>query len=463
MLLTLSILLLIAALGSALSYRRDVLHPGFWTNIGFIGYAAGGLYYVAYGYDGASFLNLADFKDQDRSWWFDFSIVIVWVGYLACNAGFWLGNTCFRVRRLDPAVAVARMVPSPAFVRTMAKYSAIFLIIIGTVYWLYVAQRLSGSVLGLFRNVAAYRYLVADAGLTILPYHLAYVGIQIWMLSWLGEKRGRSIGLFFIPLGVVIILTTGRISLAGGFGLSALLAYIMSVRGCVRIGVLSKILIALVPFSLIFYFYRQMTSYVYIGKEQNFALLESSDYSSGNYIISYKYDYILTSIFGGGNIPDLQQIILIIKGMQDSVLSLAWGATYVDWISNLFSQNSIQSVGYRILNAYFPDKVGGPTPGMIGEAILNFGYFGFLALFILCFVMTMIYTSSFNSKSYIVKLLYCKFIVGTWALFIKVDSSLFLGYIWVAFPLLIAWFVLYITYGLFKKMERRGGVQGGLS
>lgn len=463
MLFTLSILLLIAALWTALGYRRDVLHPGFWTNIGFIGYAAGGLYYVAYGYDGASFLNLADFKDEERAWWFDFAIVIVWAGYLTCNAGFWVANACFQVRRLDPVVAAARMMPPPAAVRTMAKYAAIFLIIAGTGYWLYVAQRLSGGVFGLFQNVAVYRYLVADASLTILPYHLAYAGIQMWMLAWLGEKRGRAMGLFFIPLGVVMILTTGRISLAGGFGLSALLAYFMIVRGGVTISLISRLFFAIIPLSVAFYFYRQMTSYVYIGKEQNFALLENSDYAFGDYVISYKYDYILTNIFGGGNIPDLQQIILIVKGMRDGVLSLAWGGTYIDWISNALSRNSIQSVGYRILNAYFPDKIGGPTPGMIGEAILNFGYFWFIIIFIFCFIMTMIYVSSFVSRSYIIKILYCKFLIGIWALFIKVDSSLLLGYIWSAFPLLIAWVFLYVIYDLFMKVERRGGVRGALS
>lgn len=112
-----------------------------------------------------------------------------------------------------------------------------------------------------------------------------------------------------------------------------------------------------------------------------------------------RFNYILRALVGGGNLPDLQQLILIVNGLIEGRLQLTYGATFFDWIINLArsriggADELPPSVGYRILHAYFPGKNGGPTPGIIGEVILNFGFLAPIALFGIGYGMTRIYAA----------------------------------------------------------------------
>ena len=121
---------------------------------------------------------------------------------------------------------------------------------------------------------------------------------------------------------------------------------------------------------------------------------------------------------------------------------MTYGSTYFDWLLNFISVGDTQSVGYRILNAYFPEKVGGPTPGATGEALLNFGPFFPVALMFFGYFMVKYQRYAKKSTSVLVKFIYLKTLLHFWALFIKVDSSLLLGLAWQIVPITIIWVVI---------------------
>ncbi|MDR7028997.1 hypothetical protein [Rhizobium rosettiformans] len=461
MLLFLSLILLLAALYGGYRHRENILHPAFWTSLGFLGYSIGGIYYFAFGYENANFLNLAGIDLSDRGEWFLIAMTTVLCGFFVCSLGFHFGDR-YAQRYLEPGSVniVGRSFPS--MLHIWGGLAAIVLTILGVLYWVYFARQIAGGVISMFQNVAAYRYLAADAGMSAIPFHLAYGGALLWMLICLDTKRNHPVALIFLPVGAVMILSTGRIALANGFAFSGIIAYYFALKGCVNWKVFAGALFLLLPFNVVFYFFRVYTSYAYIGKAEEFVLLEVGrdvDVETASALF-YKFKYVLKALIGGGNVPDLQQIILIFHGLFEGRLHLEFGSTYFDWLRNLSGvrigapNEGVQSVGYRILAAYFPQKTGGPTPGMMGEAILNFGFLAPLAIFAFCFLMAIVFARASRSQSLLVKLLYCQFLIGIWALFLKVDSSLLLGYLWAAGPISLCWFGLHVLARLRERMLR---------
>lgn len=447
-LLVASILLIALCLASAFLYRNDILHPAFWANAVLSGYGVGGVFYHVYGVDRATFLNLAHF-DQSRAPWLVAAIGLVFLGWLSANFGFTAANRHGGFRHL-PKGGVLAAVDSGSK-RTFICFAAASMVL-GFVYWLYFASAVAGSVAGLFINVAAVPYLVAKVGITSLPIHFFYAGALLWLASYIPQASKAWVGLIFLPLGMLVILSFGRISAANAFALSGLLSFLFVVRGKVKWPIAVAALGVLMPLNIAFYFFRIYSSYRYIGRPDDFPLMQdiptsldipTQDAPAGSPVgfgIYQRITYILENLIGGGNVPDLQQIVLIVSGLFDGRLGLTFGSTYFDWLRNLLnarigvSGEEIHSVGYRILNAYFPDKIGGPTPGMIGEAILNFGPLFFVLVAALCYLVARVYLTISESSSVFAKILYCIFLLNFWALFIKVDSSLVLDLIWAIGP-----------------------------
>lgn len=270
MLYFLSTVILLLGAAGAFSYRRDILHPGFWTNLGFIGYAVGGYYFAVFGFDQALFLNLAGIG-EDRDGWIVASLLIVLAGFLACNIGFAAGNRLFAVDRRNPSRFSLPAAGLPRRIVRLTRLCALLLIAIGSAYWLYMAHVAAGGVLNMFRNVAAYRYLVADAGISALPLRFAYAGIELWMLAWLSGARRPTLSLLFLPPGLVVSLSSGRISASVVFVFAALLAYAISRQGPVRARMFVRAFLLFAPLAVVFYFYRQYSSYAYIDKPDAFA------------------------------------------------------------------------------------------------------------------------------------------------------------------------------------------------
>lgn len=304
-------------------------------------------------------------------------------------------------------------------------------------------------------QVGAYPHIVAASGLSSLPFHLIYGGALLWLLTCLQGKQQVWVGLLFIPVSAFVILSTGRIASANAYLFSALLFFVYATRGRAGWKIFGAALAALLPINVAYYFFREYTSYAYVGRVNDFPLLADGPVDDAIQAVPdavgtlfphmERLNYVLRALVGGGNVPDLQQLVLIVNGLFEGRLHLAYGATFFDWIVNLArsriggAEELPLSVGYRILHAYFPEKNGGPTPGIIGEVILNFGLFAPVALFGIGYGMTRIYAVIQKSKSPLLQLLYCIFVVSIWALLLKVDSSLLDGYFWMAAPISLCW------------------------
>lgn len=430
--LSISFVVICLSLYFIAGYRKDVMHPGVWTNLAFLAYAASGLYFVFFGFDRAFFLEEANISDDDVYQYLNISMIYVLISFIFCNIGFFSSDVIWRTR----GVIREEGEIFPNIKHIIFAFIGGILVIVGGFSWIYISLQMAGGVVSLFRNVAAFRYLAEDSGVSTLPYHLAYAGIMMWMIAFLSRRNGKIIGLLFVPLGVIMILSTGRITQAGVFGLSSLLAYFVSKNGIVRLKSLILILFPFMTSLISYFFYRQFTSYRFSGKEDGFSISGSGNYV--NYIYSV-FDNILYNIFGKGNALDLQQISLILNGLDANLIEYKYGLTYFDWVFTLFDRNNVISVGIRVKEAFFPDMVGAPVPGMIGEAIMNFGYMFPVVLFIFCISSSCLYYVYLSSRSVLVKVLYCKFIVGFWAIFMKVDSSNVLVFLWSIVPLLIVY------------------------
>ncbi|WDR07287.1 hypothetical protein PSQ90_07670 [Devosia rhodophyticola] len=451
--ITLSFVLLAGSLFGMYLYRRDALHPAFWTNLGFVGYAVAGFYYSAFGYQNATFLNLAGFDAEGRRGWFVMALLIAAIGLIVFNLGFKLGD-----RHSGPLKKSSVKEALPAPVLVFGKVSAVALILLGLAYYFYFADRVAGGVMPMIGQVGAYPHLVAAAGLSALPFHFVYGGALLWLLTWIQDRRLNWLSLAFVPVAALVILSTGRIAYANAYLFSALLFFVYVTRGYAGWKTFGSSLVVLLPINVGYYFFREYTSYAYIGKPEQFPLFAdpvpnftSTPSIFGNLSpVMEKMEYVFRALIGGGNVPDLQQIILIVHGLIEKRLQLTYGTTFFDWIINLAGSRVGEpdaaplSVGYRILNAYFPEKNGGPTPGIIGETILNFGFLAPLAIFCIAYCMTRIYAVINNSRSLLIQLLYCIFLVSIWALLIKVDSSLLDGYLWMIVPISLCWVSLVI-------------------
>jgi hypothetical protein len=161
--------------------------------------------------------------------------------------------------------------------------------------------------------------------------------------------------------------------------------------------------------------------------------------------VTDKIKYVFDGLVGGGNLPDPQQIALIMKGLRDGDLHLRHGETFLFWLQNLLASRvgsdaaDPSSVGYLVKDAYFPDIVGAPVPGIIGEALINFGYFAPIFILALCASAVLIYKAAARSGQAIVVLCYSLFLIGVWALLCKVDSSALLGLVRMIAPFGAAW------------------------
>lgn len=466
-----SIILAISASYMAFRWKDEVLHPAFWTNVGFVGYSISGLYFSAFGVEKARFLNLAGVTSDVYSL-LSWSAIIVLTSFVMSNAGFYLGDK----------ITKGREFVKPRFnsglsdeVIILGRAGSLVLIFCGLIYYIHFADRVAGGIGQLFSQVAAYNYLTAAAGMSALPLHLIYGGAFLWLLTWAASARRQWVGLIFVPLSALVMLSTGRITLANVYAFSSILTFLLLYRGRVGWRAFGVGFAVLAPINITFFFWRQYSSYVFAGKKDEFVLTkpipdhvppmpdqvshvpETILQAPSSFDVLFmrmegsiaslmtKMKYVIDWLVGGGNTPDLQQIALITKGIEDGDINLKYGETFGYWLQNLLSSRIGQdlgepsSVGHVIKSVYFPDTVGAPVPGIIGEAIINFGYVGPLFLVALCAAAVMLYRAAISSGSAFVVLSYCLFLVGVWALLCKVDSSSLLGLLRMILPYTAAW------------------------
>ena len=405
-------------------YSKDLLHPFFWSNAMFFLYSLAIIYIYFNGVSVANFLQLAGIDELSYNEYV-LTVCLILIGKFFLElSGPWM-----RVRSIHPLV-LRNSSPIPIL---LSKFLAMMMSFIGIIYWLYIMILISDGSWNIFKNMGVWEYVIAEVGLTILPYHLVFAGSHLWFLSSMIAARNNVpiISFAFYPVAFLMSLTTGRLTSSILIIIVPVLAYYFIRLGYVPLRKMRNKLFLGFVFILIFYFYRSYTSYVYVGKIDDFFVSERS-------LIS---DFFF-QIIGSGNIPDPQQIILLNKAISDGKINLHFGATYFDWLYNLLDLGPVRSVGYLIHSVYFPNKSGGPTPGMIGESIVNFGYFFFIPLPLFGYLAVKFYFFARKSQSYFIRLVYCIFLMNFWALFIKVDSSLIQGLLWSTLPIMVIWLAL---------------------
>ena len=425
MLEALIILLLFSSATGLVRYMRDLAHPYFWTNLSFLFYGISLIYLYTNGIDGARFLILAG-VDVDLQASLTLAALVILIGKLSLEA-------------MDRFVRRADFVPHKSYrissmQMLLLRTIAIIFSLIGLIYWLYVMAVLTNGSFRIFSNIGVFKHVIKDSGLSTIWFHLLYIGAQLWFLSFFLARRAQGYAkyLFFVP-AFVVMLTTGRLAQSFLLLLVPIIFTLFNGYGRVSFARIWPLAIASVGAIVFLFFFRQFTSYDYIGRADDFFALIYSETTR---------DYILESLVGGGNLPDPQQLVLIFDGIASNRLQWTYGVTYFDWLINFVSDDGVQSVGYRILNEYFPEKVGGPTPGATGEALLNFGPFFPFFFLLVSYLFSQFHRVALRSSSILVRFVYIKTLLHFWALYIKVDSSLLLGLMWQVVPITIVWLLL---------------------
>lgn len=433
------ILLWLSSLFGVRRHSKDVLHPFFWTNFMFLLYAVSFTYIYVMNVSGAKFLELAGVYHLSEEQIL-YAATACLMGKVAVEAvGPWMRTKLSRPLEIPIKQSV------PLF---LARALAGAAFAVGFTYWVYVMLVVNGGSLNIFRNIGVWEYVIADAGLTILPYHLVFAASHLWFLSCVFPSNSSNVktplkSFAFYPFSVLISLTTGRLSASILLLFVPMLAFYFIRLGHVPLRKLRGIIVLGGVFIVSMYFYRSYTSFIYIDRPEDFLFSDRSLLSE-----------VLFQVIGSGNVPDPQQIILIQMAMERGAIPLQFGSSYFDWAYNLLRLGPTRSVGYLVHGVYFPLKSGGPTPGMIGEAIVNFGPFFIFPLVIIGYLAVKFYFFARKSQSGFVRLVYCIFLMNFWALFVKVDSSLIGGFLWAFIPLSLLWFCL-------RLVQLGGGSAGG--
>ena len=403
---------------------NDVFSPLTWFSITYMGYVVGGVYYSFGELNYGKFLVLTGTPFEVVPGYLVVSLVWAILCYfMFCfGYGFFSSKASFLPRAKSGDLSLL-----PGF-SLVSRFVIPVLLLLGFLYWVYVAYQAAGGILGIIVKFQAFRHLIADTNISTLPYHFYYAGILLWLLVLV--KDGRTIGLVFIMLsflGMVINLTQGRIMLSITFILAQVFFVGLakgdrtnSLKVFFYIGLLGAGAIAI-------YFLRILSNYYFIGSD---AAVISGDTSF--------YKSFLDKIVGSGNVADLQQLVIIFRTWSwDAPLM---GVTYFDWIRNsvgAFFGMSPSSIGLTIKEVYFSSASGAPTPGAIGEAYVNFSVLGPFFMMFVGAVFSIVYQLVKQRGSYVLLMVYSVFLARFILLYPKVDSTMMLNFLWGVVPFLL--------------------------
>lgn len=427
------ILILIISFSILFLNDSDYFSPLTIFSIMYTGYAIGGYYYAnSSGYFG-KFLAFMNLDSEYILELMRLSLVYAIVAYICLLFGYLLFKK--RVLFIDTQ-------SKTKFWVFFGQYYAIIVIpflFIGLGYWYWIAQVTAGGMLNLLIYFQAFRHLAEDANISTLPYHFYYAGIYLWLLAL--HVKGKDITKLFVLcsiIGFIMNLSQGRITLAVTFVLAQMFFIALSDERKKK-----KIFIyflSLMSFAFVVYFLRILSNSLFIGSE--------ADPLSNN---------LLDVIIGGGNVSDLQQLVIIFHSFDVNSSSL--GLTYLDWFRNsvgLYLGMEPNSIGLTIKELYVPSTSGAPTPGAIGEAYVNFNIAGALVMFIFGMAFALIYRSSMRSGSPFILLVYSVFLARFIFIYPKVDSTMLVNFLWGVTPMALGLSLFFILYVLLAKVTNRG-------
>lgn len=425
---TLSFILIVSIIIFNLYLNNDDFYsPLSMFSIMYLGYAIGGFYYSeATNYFGkfVGFLNLQPSTVVDLM-----RVSLVYA--IICFLCFGLGYTIFKKRvKFKDSYDVNGFW---CFYARYYHYLVIPFLIVGLVYWYWIAHVTAGGMLNMLMYFQAFRHLVEDAKVSTLPYHFYYAGIYLWLLAI--HIKGEHVTKFFLfcsVVGLIINLSQGRITLAITFLFSQMFFFALKDENLRK-----KVFIyfvSLMSFAFLVYFLRMLSNSLFIGVE--------GDAFNKN---------IFDVIIGGGNVADLQQLVIIFHTY--SINEAAVGLTYFDWIRNTIGQffgMEPSSIGLTIKQLYIPESSGAPTPGAIGEAFVNFNIAGPLFMFFVGLAFAFIYKHVMKYGSPLLLLVYSIFLARFIFIYPKVDSTMLVNFLWGATPFLFGVGFIFIIFELAK-------------
>lgn len=421
-----SFLIVIIIFSNYLYGRNFLINPLSIFSIMYMGYAIGAYYYAFSDGDFGKFVSYLNLSRHEAE-----NLLIYALCYaLICYIFFVLGFSCFYKKN---------RIISPNFKMEFGvlKYYKIicsFLIFIGLSYWVWMSYALAGGVIQMLLYFQAFRHIIEEAQLSTLPYHLYYAGIFFWLIASTTIHNKVSLYfVFFSFLGLIIGLSTGRITLAFTYIMAQLLFYYFCFPTKRRKVIF--VLSILMSSGFVIYFLRLLSNQYFMGVD-----LDISDKS------------FFSTIIGDGNITDLQQLIIIFKTFDSSNVLL--GSSYFDTFRNTIgSQLGLQpqSIGLLIKEIYIPSTSGAPTPGAIGEAYANFLFCGPIVMFFVGSFLSYIYARMSNIKNPLFIMIYAIFLARFVFMYPKVDSTMMINFAWGAIPLIIIWFLLKFNLKLLRN------------
>ncbi|WP_204375896.1 hypothetical protein, partial [Aeromonas veronii] len=225
----------------------------------------------------------------------------------------------------------------------------------------------------------------------------------------------------------IISISTARITISISYILSLLVfAYLVKREYRSRLLVIGSTLLLS---SFVIYVLREFSNYYFLYGD-----ISKVDFN------------FLTGLIGGGNITDLQQLVIILNAF--SLNNSLLGSSYLDWINNfvgVYFGMEPNSLGLLIHEMYMPDSSGAPTPGAVGELYANFNILSPLVIFFIGFLMAAIRNFVLSKSNILLSFCYAVFLVCFVFMYPKVDSTMFVNFIWGVVPTLL---IVYLCYPL---------------
>lgn len=386
----------------------------------YFGYVIGGFYYSFQTTNFGKFIGFMNLPTDQVVNLYETSLLIIFVAYLFFIFGY-LTITSKSIRQ--PKMLT---LPIDSNVLNKRLYKTRFVVIIpllllGLHSWYKVAHATSGGIIESIIFFQAFRHMAESAGVSTFFYNFYYVAIYYWLYLILSnpESKVPKSFMLFSAIGMVMNLTQGQIMAPITFVLSQVVAVALFRPQLQRKMLLT--VAAVMSFAFLLYFLRIVSNFLFLGQEMN---LQDA---VGDFM--YK-------IVGSGNTADIQQISIIINTFDVSSSEL--GLTYFDWIRNTiggFLGLEPSSVGLTLKKLYFPSSSGAPTPGALGELIVNFYYLGPVLMFLVGTLLGLFQLMFLTEKSSFYKFLYAIVLARFVFLYPKVDSTMLTSLVFLFIPL----------------------------
>lgn len=427
------ILCLIILFSCAFLSKGGLINPLTVYSLMYSGYVLGGLYYATTdGYFGKfiGYINLERGLAEEY-------LIKALLFSIMCYVCFVLGYV-FQSKQLENLSGI-RTTGFTRFIASNYLNISIPLLIIGVFYWVWVCYTIAGSVTEALILFQVFPHLVEKHEISTLPYLLYFAGSNIWLMGIVLrvqiEENSKGLIVFSLValLGFIISLSTARITISVTYVLAHLVfVYFVLPKVRRKIIIICFMLLVLAFFA---FFLRELSNYYYLNNET-----DNAEFG------------MFQSIVGGGNITDLQQIVIIFYSfeLQTSLL----GASYLDWLNNsvgvLFGFEPT-SIGLLVHEKFIPSSSGAPTPGSIGEAYANFNFLAPFFMLLVGWFFSYLHNFFLKTRNIFALFVYSNFLVCFVFMYPKVDSTMLINFIWGAMPTVLIILIFYFFYFLLPK------------